>query len=54
MRRRMAQALRISDSALRNRAQRLRDRLERSVRGCPRCVPPAVSGRHVSGSFVTR
>ena len=33
-RRRLAQALGISETALRNRAQRLRDRLERCITGC--------------------
>jgi len=34
LRRRLAQALNISESALRNRVQRVRDRLERCVHGC--------------------
>lgn len=34
VRRRLAQALSISESALRNRVQRLRDRLERCVQSC--------------------
>lgn len=41
-RKRMARALGISESALRNRAQRLRDALERSIARCR-------AARHVSG-----
>jgi DNA-directed RNA polymerase specialized sigma24 family protein len=38
-RRRFAEALRISESALRNRAQRLRDRLERCITECLARLP---------------
>lgn len=50
MRRRMARALGVSESALRSRAQRLRDQLERCIRRC--LSPPATRKREESHNGV--
>jgi DNA-directed RNA polymerase specialized sigma24 family protein len=45
-RKKMARALGVSESALRNRAQRLRDRLEQCIRAClAEAAPPEAGGR---------